>query len=92
VFLLIYSVLLLAFTLMIWFVLYKIPDLHGLISKRKERLTVNPTESMLIVQGYDPKKENQRHASQALAEFMVMTKENDASMNPERNLDLRNSL
>lgn len=33
-FLLIYSLLLLAFTVMIWYVLYKIPDRLGLISKR----------------------------------------------------------
>ena len=33
-FLLIYSLLLLAFTAMVWFVLYKIPDRLGLISKR----------------------------------------------------------
>ena len=39
----IYSLLLLAFTLMIWFVLYKIPDRFGLISKRenKERLALD---------------------------------------------------
>ena len=34
IFLLVYTVLVLAFSLMIWFVLYKIPDMHGMISKR----------------------------------------------------------
>jgi|LauGreDrversion4_2_1035121.scaffolds.fasta_scaffold278298_1 hypothetical protein len=46
-FLMIYTLLLLAFSIMIWFVLYKIPDRHGMISKRQERLEVNPTESIL---------------------------------------------
>lgn len=40
-FLLVYTLLLLTFSLMIWFVLYKIPDRHGLISKRGERLAVD---------------------------------------------------
>ena len=44
---LIYSLLLLAFTVMIWFVLYKIPDRLGLISKIKDRLEVNTNGSLL---------------------------------------------
>ena len=40
-FLLIYSMLLLSFSLMIWYVLYAIPDAHGLIMKGKSSLIVD---------------------------------------------------
>lgn len=42
-FLLAYSLILLSFSFMIWFVLYKLPEQHGLISKlnrSKEKITV----------------------------------------------------
>ncbi len=40
-FLLVYTLLLLSFSLTIWLVLYKIPDRHGLISRTSERLAVD---------------------------------------------------
>lgn len=43
-FLLIYSLLLLSFTLMIWYAFYKIPDNYGLISKRTKHLSLKSKE------------------------------------------------
>lgn len=43
-FLMIYSLLLLSFTLMIWYAFYKIPDNYGLISKRTKHLSLKSKE------------------------------------------------
>jgi hypothetical protein len=79
IFLLAYTLLVLAFSVMIWFVLYKIPDRYGLISKRQERINVNPSGSILIPSGSkNDKSDNQRHASKAITDFISLTKDEDA--------------
>lgn len=44
-----YSIILLSFSFMIWYVLYIIPDVHGLITKRhgKEAIALDPRGSYI---------------------------------------------
>ena len=48
-FLLIFTLMLLGFSFMIWFIFYKLPDKYGLISKRNEQLGFRTREQSIAV-------------------------------------------
>jgi hypothetical protein len=61
-FLLVYTLFLLSFSVMIWFVFYKIPDLYGLIPKRAVKLDL---------------KNNQQHPSDDIAASLISLSKED---------------
>jgi hypothetical protein len=66
---------------MIWFVLYKIPDRLGLISKIKDRLEVNTNGSLLENKAEIAlKSDDSKHDEQALSDFIQISNEEDDSL------------
>lgn len=81
-FLLAYTLILLGFSAMVWYVLYKLPEKHGLISKRnnKEAISLDPKGSYIFEEGGTDQYNFQRdHGDTLVNDLLEISKEEHIS-------------